>query len=373
MNSHSIWDINLVPEASEFILILKGNSIATFLNRIFITLFMKLVNFALIFLVLASVMVFAQETPAETPADVPNETVAPVEPTLTCSQNQCDKGCVKCSDRVCHEPGFECVEKITLDKMFPSELEIGTTQINLLIRNTGTVDLKEIFAEITGDGISTVERISIPKLPAGEKDYAFTKINVEKSGLIDVVIKVYVDGELKGKLVDSFEVAKPISTEPVVNVTMLGEEISRLKQKYNLLESLYQQKKNDGYPVDLTYDKLKQASDYVTSGQGALVEGDYKKVQASIVVLQSLLPDIETQLNSAVKQEESFGEKIKDNLLFFGSIAAAIISIITALTLVKSHVANEKLIARLGKKKAKEIKKKEKVKKAKEDDKTDEE
>ncbi|MBN2421173.1 hypothetical protein JXB27_02745 [Candidatus Woesearchaeota archaeon] len=333
---------------------------------------MKLLYAILVLLVVCSFTVFAQEDAPQEELPQENMTEMPPEPVLVCSQNQCDDGCVKCSDRKCHEPGFECVEQVAIEKIFPKEIQIGQTQISLLIRNIGNVDLEDVFAEITGDGITSIERISIDSLPEGKDDYAFVKINAEKSGTIDVVIKTYIDGRARGKLVEQIEVAKSIPAEPEVNATILSQQIAELRTKYKSLETLYQQKKNEGFSVDIAYDNLRLASSYIIEAQGAVVEGSYKKVQADIAILQGLLEDVELQITSAQKQKESFGDMVKNNLLFFGSLAAAIISIITALTLIRTHLSNQKLLHRLGRKKFKELKRKQKLKREREDRRKDE-
>ena len=296
-----------------------------------------------ILILMGTVLVFAQEnTTSEA-----NVTASPVEePQLVCKTGQCENGCIKCSDRECHDPGFQCIEEITLDKFFPNKVTMGETQLNIVLRNTGTVNLDDIYASVSGDGIAMLDKISVEKLNVGDKDYVFAKINASKSGTIDIVIKIYVAGNVKLKYVDQLIVAEPPKTAPadVINVTMLNSEFEQLKQKYRDLEQLYQDKKTQGYPVDLIYDNLRAVFNHITETQSFLLQGDYKKAQIGLGVISSNLDDIEEQLNEVRKEKETLSGKVKNNLLFFGSLAAALVSIFTAYKLIQGSVDRKKLL-----------------------------
>ncbi len=297
-----------------------------------------------IFVLLLSISaVIAQENQTNQSAN----TTQPPVPQIMCSDKQCDSGCVRCIDKNCHDPGFICTEEVTLDKFFPEEIPLGANQINIVLKNTGTVDLSDVYALISGDGIETTDKIPLAKLKAGDKDYVFAKINAAKNGTIDIVIKLYYSGNLKQKYAEQITVLNPEApktVEPEFNVTGLTNSLNQLKQRYKELEALYQDKNSQGYPVDIVYDKLRTAATFITQTEANLFGGDYRSVQVNLGVLNTSLNDIEDQLDSAKKQEVSFQQKIKNNLLFYGSLAAAIVSIFTAYRLVQESVDKKKLI-----------------------------
>src|SRR3989339_304988 len=99
-----------------------------------------------------STEIFLNETIGIT-QNVTNETV--IAPAIVCNETQCDNTCVVCSDQKCHAPDFKCVESAVIEKFLPTSVGIGTNQINIVVRNTGNVDLSNIYVELTGDGITT--------------------------------------------------------------------------------------------------------------------------------------------------------------------------------------------------------------------------
>ena len=295
-----------------------------------------------LFILLSMAAVFAQEN-----ITGPNATASSdEEPALVCKTGQCGSGCVKCSDRQCHDPGFQCIEEITLDKFFPNKVMIGETQLNIVLKNTGTVNLDDIYATVSGDGISTLDKIPLQKLNAGDRDYVFAKINASKPGTTDIVLKIYVAGNVKFKYVDQLVVNEPVKTAlaEVINVTQLNSDFEQLKQRYRGLEQLYQDKKTQGYPIELIYDNLRAVFNHITETQSFLLQGDYKKAQTGLGVISANLEDIEEQLNNAKKEKETLSDKVKNNLLFFGSLAAALVSIFTAYKLIQGSIDRKKFL-----------------------------
>ncbi len=287
----------------------------------------------------------------------PKNDTPPKEPELTCNENTCDKGCVVCEDDNCHPKGFVCKAELTLDKISPTSIGVGNTQINILLKNTGTVDIENVKAELAGDGITTIESIPIDNLVAGDKDYAFVRINASKPGTIDLVVKIFINGKQKSSLVSQINVAKPEAPvenitkneTPEFNVTELTAKINSLKERYRLAEEDYQNKKLAGYIVDVVPDKLKEAHSYVTDAQFYLFEGTYKKVASNIEVAEDSLDNIENILKNAQQKKETWGDKIKSNLVYIGSLAAAFISIITAYSLIKRSVKHGEIAERIPK------------------------
>src|SRR3989338_7590124 len=69
---------------------------------------------------------------------------------LICSEIQCDEGCTICSDGSCHAPEEECIVELVVEKVTPNTIKTGEQQLNVLVKNTGTVTLLNVEAEISG-------------------------------------------------------------------------------------------------------------------------------------------------------------------------------------------------------------------------------
>lgn len=273
---------------------------------------------------------------------------------LVCSQTVCSQGCVVCSDNQCHGQGFVCSELLDIEKVFPDNISIGLVQVNILLRNSGNVDLRNISVSLGGDGLYTIKKTPIDYLIAGDKDYAFVNVNATKAGAIDLVIKLHINGLLKDTFVRQLNVFKeeePVSKETAYNATEINATeiingFDKLKERYIEVEQEYQNKKLQGYYVDLIYDNLKGLKNYIKDSQFYLEYGDYKKVKVDLKVINGILNDIEQELKNAKKEETTFMDKIKRNMLYIGSIAAAIVSVFTAYGLLRSNI-NKQRIAEL--------------------------
>lgn len=261
---------------------------------------------------------------------------------LLCTEAQCDIGCVICNDTKCHPQGFSCVESVVIDKFLPAILGIGSGQINIRLENKGVVDLFNLSAEISGDGIATTDKIMLDNLAAGDKDYVFVKINASKKGTIDVVMKLYVNGVLKEKKIEQITVTEEnIIEAQQSNVTI--EKLNELNMHYREIEEEYQNKKIGGYQVDMLYDKLKDTSAYIKNAKLSFFEGNYRDAESNIRLADEGIEAIKEELKSAKKIEKSFMDKFRSNILIIGSIAAALVSMFTAYGLVKSHINAKKI------------------------------
>jgi hypothetical protein len=289
-------------------------------------------------------------TPPPTPTPEPEPEP---EPALVCKDDHCDRGCESCSDGSCHEPGFECVEELSIERMFPNSTKIGETQLNILIRNSGTVGLSNVYALVSGDGITVIEKIPISYLAGGDKDYAFVKINASKPGSIDLVVKLFAAGKLKKTVVEQIAVAaekvdKPAVKEDIASdgpdVKEVSERLDTMKDKFRVLEQDYLDKKTKGYGVETVYDSLKKAQDYLINAQSYLFEGDYRRALANLEISEELLTSVEEQLAVAKKQEVKFSDKLRNNMIYVGSIAAALVSSFTAYGFIKSNINKQKIV-----------------------------
>lgn len=262
-----------------------------------------------------------------------------------CNETQCDEGCVKCSDLKCYNQSFVCNESLVMEKFSPNSTGIGASQFNILLRNTGNVDLFNITAELSGNGIRTTEKIGLDRLVAGDKDYVFVKFNASVAGDIDLVVKIFVGDTLKEKSIEQLFVKQEqiVENKTEVNTTALSNNLDDLKEQYRVLEEEYQNKKLDGYPVDIIYDSMKETSDYIKDARLAFFQGDYKTAENNMKLAEEGLANIDQELKTVKKIEPTFFSKIQNNLLLFGSIAAALASLFTVYGIVRSHINKNKI------------------------------
>src|SRR3989344_2015253 len=285
--------------------------------------------------------------PGESDIVNPPATETPLNPTIKCDDTQCDLGCSRCKDDMCHPAGFECKEEITIDKIVPASINLGANQLNILVRNTGTVQSRDIYAEVSGDGIITTEKLHLEKLVPGDKDYLFVKITASKSGMIDLVVRMYVsNGTLQQRDIQQINVVQdstPTVTADEALVANLTKTVDALRAKNKELEQLYFTKKSDGFSVDGIDDRLKNAHNLVVQAQSALYDQDYKKVQSNSRIANDELNSITDLLNEAKKPTVTFMDKVKNNIGYIASIITGLMVIISAIGLVRSHVNKEKL------------------------------
>src|SRR3989344_1379783 len=74
------------------------------------------------------------------------------------------------------------IENFTLLEIFPKTLTIGKAQLNLLVQNTGTKELKNLGAFLSGDSILVSDIRPIEILKPQEQDYILVWIETRKTG-----------------------------------------------------------------------------------------------------------------------------------------------------------------------------------------------
>ena len=126
-----------------------------------------------------------------------------------------------------------------------------------------------------------------------------------------------------------------------INATEISERIDKQKEKYIELEQEYQNKKLQNYYVDMVYDKLKETKDSMKEVENLMLDKEYKKADYLLNTIDESFVQIESELDSA--RGMTFGDKLKQNMLLFGSIAAAVVSIVTAYSLIKRSVNKDKM------------------------------
>jgi archaellum component FlaF (FlaF/FlaG flagellin family) len=254
-------------------------------------------------------------------------------------------------------------ESYVIEKIVPKSNNLGPGVLNVLIRNNGTVVLNNITIQISGDGMSVMSVVQIEKLLPGEKDYIFATINSSKPGDLDVVIKLYMNGSLKEKLVSEMAIidttpktnsnSQTNNSPPIqisLNITELSLNLTKLKTEYSSLEEFYKKRQEMNYKIDDLDSRLQEVHDYVTDAQLNYLQGDYKKAQAVMEVAKENIEVISTQLLNATQNKTSIIDLFQKKIVFVGSMAAAIASMFTVFGLVRAHLINKKNIIKLNKK-----------------------
>lgn len=286
----------------------------------------------------------------ETETNISPEENKTNETILICTAQQCDVGCTLCSDGSCYNSDINCTQELTIEKITPTTVGMGQQQLNILVRNTGNVALFEIEAEVSGYGVTTQEKISIEKLPAGEKDYTFTKINIQDAGIIDVVVKVMSNKTILVQEIVQITVQEKISeknetSEAILfNATEAEALLDKEKLLYEVVEKAFFEKEKQGYLVYGIDEDIKEIKENLRKAQIAILEqnkGDFDKY---LVLTKTNREDVEGRLETAEKEKKTIMQLLSDNLALIGSLFGVIISGITVWSITKAHLKKAKIV-----------------------------
>ncbi|MFA6888991.1 MAG: hypothetical protein WC254_05860, partial [Candidatus Woesearchaeota archaeon] len=282
-------------------------------------------------------------TTNETISEEVNETVS-----IVCSVEQCDVGCAVCRDESCYAPEVGCTEKISIEKISPVTMSKGEQQLNILIKNTGNVALPYIESEVVGYGVTTLEKMPIELLAAGDKDYTFTKINVAESGSIDLIVKLYVNQTMISQEIFQITVAEDIiseqAEETVFNTTATTEQLDVSKKLYDELEQAYYEKEKQEYILYGTKEDLSDVKEALRLAQVAIIEQNKKEFDKNMIYATTTLNSIKQQLESAQKEKKTLWQIMYENLAIIGSILGVLISVITVWSITKVHLKKTRII-----------------------------
>ena len=209
------------------------------------------------------------------------------------------------------------ITDFNLTKIIPNEMNIGDTQLNLQIENTGNTDINDISALITGKGVSTYNIEPIDILHPGEKGYILLWISTKQAGNINLNIKI------KGKVfTQEINVINPNAQGEqgidLEKLNTLNNELTNLTKLYDQYEQDYKKKKDAGYDVSgISFIDVKS---YIRNAQVYSTKKDVVNLEANIVLIQAELEDIKTNLDSAIIPERSIGDEIKSNLPLISGI-----------------------------------------------------
>ncbi len=222
------------------------------------------------------------------------------------------------------------ITNFTLIKIIPNEMNIGDTQLNLQIENTGNTDITDISALITGKGISTYNIEPIEVLHPGEKGYILLWINTKQADNISLNIKIKDKTFTKDIIVINPNAGTAIDLE---KLGLLNNELSNLTKIYDQYEIDYKKKKDTGYDVsEISFNDVKS---YIRDAQIYSTKKDSTNLEANIVLIESELDYIKNNLDSAIIPERTIKDEIKDNLPLISGVLGTIVTFFAVWEILK--------------------------------------
>jgi hypothetical protein len=241
------------------------------------------------------------------------------------------------------------ITDFNLIKVFPIEMSIGDTQLNLQIENIGNTDLNDVGALITGQGVSTYNIEPIELLKPGEKGYIWLLINTKQAG--NIILNVKIKNKIftqEIKVIDpNARTEKGIDLE---KLNLLNDELSNLTKLYGTYDSEYKNKKNEGYDVGgISFNDVKN---YIRNAQVYSTKKDVENLEANIVLIKSELNDIKNNLDNTVIPQVTITDQIKNNLPLISGILGTIVTFFAVWEILKKKKESlKKSVKTLDKKK----------------------
>ncbi len=221
------------------------------------------------------------------------------------------------------------IENLTLLEVFPKTLTIGKAQLNLLVQNTGTKELKNLGAFLSGDGTLVSDVRPIEALKPQEQDYILVWVEARKTGVIKLAIRI-----LDKTFYEEITVNEPEQeTEKKEGLAKLNTELEGYIEDYEELEKEFEMKNIQGYAIKEI--GLDDAKDYLRNTQAAIAKEDLNNAKANVVLLKAELGDIKNKLNRAIKPTKSLKDTIKENAILVSTIIGAILASFTGWEILK--------------------------------------
>ncbi|MBU0535354.1 MAG: hypothetical protein KKE20_00145 [Nanoarchaeota archaeon] len=236
---------------------------------------------------------------------------------------------------------IETFVDINITSIVPYKFMVGDVQFNIQVKNTGTADLSNIFAIVTGKGFSTYEIVPIDYLRPGEKSYIIVMGNFKESGMIPISIRI-MNKTIHGNVVvegpaDDTKDEKEQEEKNRIDqerLDILSAKLKVLKANYSDLQEQYYSKKYDNY--DVTSISIEgDLKDFIQEAESSLIAGDIK--QANIIMTLGI-EEFEFQREKVIEAKQikkSVLEIIKSNIVIFSTIAASVITLFSFYELMK--------------------------------------
>lgn len=214
-------------------------------------------------------------------------------------------------------------------KIIPSDVRIGDSQINILISNTGNQILVNLNAVITGDGVSVYNQESIPFLAPGDSKWLLAWINTKKVGKIPLDVRLQ-DRTFRVNLnvidTEQHTLAKQAAEEAAAHrrkVREIQDELSNLSDSYEAFQRDFIFKETKGYV--LTSVNLQDAKSYLRTAQSSLAKDDLSDAAANLVLLRAELSDVQEKLRGAQPKPRTWKDPVKENVALLSGIVGVLV------------------------------------------------
>ena len=204
---------------------------------------------------------------------------------------------------------------ISVTNFFPTSFAKGEQDITLIFVNNGKIGLQQIKGKIIGPGIQHLSSTSIDMLPSGEEDSLTITVRFLQTGSLKATLKV------AGKNIPLDFIVLPESQHTPEE---LQERMEALKNQIQQQESLYYDKKADGFLVTEMYENIKLAKASLQEAQEDILTNKLDRAGVKLDLLNSSLTDIASDLETAQKQKQTALQWLKENAIAVTAIIAAL-------------------------------------------------
>ncbi|HIG93625.1 TPA: hypothetical protein HA234_05510 [Candidatus Woesearchaeota archaeon] len=128
-----------------------------------------------------------------------------------------------------------------------------------------------------------------------------------------------------------------MAQEVEYNKEELETRLTVLKQRLDEQDSIYYDKKSQGYLVSEVFESIKAAKKQLQDGQQQLLTGKFAEATVNLDLASSAVDDLTTDLNGAKKQEVTFMMWMKENAVAITAVIAAIGALSGILVKVGGH------------------------------------
>ncbi|MBS3168975.1 PKD domain-containing protein [Candidatus Woesearchaeota archaeon] len=210
--------------------------------------------------------------------------------------------------------GQEYDSGLNLSSYFPASFAQGQNQITFLITHNGKESIRDLTAKIIADGVQQTSTTTITVLRPGDRDSLTIGATFLKTGEINGMLKL---GEKNIPLL--FTVTETVSYD----ASGLQLSFRQVKQALKEQETVYVERKSNGYLVSEIYDLIKTAQKQVQDAQQLLLTNKYPEAKLAIDLANTTVSDVSQSLQSAQKQKQSLLLWLKENAVALTAIVAA--------------------------------------------------
>lgn len=204
---------------------------------------------------------------------------------------------------------------LNLTSYFPKTINLGENQITFLVANTGEEIINDISAKIIGEGVQYLTSTSIPVLNPGDQDSLTVKINILQASDLSATAKI---------LEKSFPLSFTINEQIVYNKEELQTKLNQLKEQLKQEESIYYEKKAQGYQVSEVFDSIKSLQALIQTTQQQILTGQLAAAQVGSDLTAAAITDLSSDLGNVQKPKVTIMAWLKDNSLAITATVAAL-------------------------------------------------